>query len=164
MGLITLRDMGLGGLGQADCGPKPGLGPGEKAVCCPGVGWVIYDQYESEFGICEKAKAYGGSSGGDDSDQPAPTDIEGRRAAIERRREEMEERRFQQQLQLALLRGQMSRAQAAQQAVADKERRKREAEIAKIEARAELERREKNKKLMTMGALALAAAKVFALF
>lgn len=167
MGVLTLDQ--LTGLGQGgfanDCGPQPTTSIGETAVCCPNVGWVIYDLSESPYAICERAAALASGGGGGGADVPTSDDpIEARRLALEARRMELEERQFQQQLQLALMRGQLSRAQAAQAAEEAKERAKRQAELAKIQAKLEAERQEKNKKLLTYGAFALAAAKVLALF
>lgn len=170
MGLITLKELGMSGLGQTgECGQRPGLGPGEKAMCCPGIGWVVYDQYESEYALCERAQAGAGTgAAGEDGGPVAADDLEGRRRAIDARRMAMEEKRFQQQVQMMLLQGQLRRSAQAQAAVAARGDRVRAREGAKDAARMrvvqEARRSEQTKKALTFGAIALAAAKVFALF
>lgn len=174
MGLLTISD--LSGLGQAsECGPKPGLGPGEKAQCCPDVGWVVYDQSESPYALCERAKAVAtGESAAPETAgsalerslqrieaqrMAAEAELEARRQEIEERRAALEERRFQQQLQSALLKARLKATQAAKarspEVLAAKAAAARAAAAA-AEARAAAERR----KNLTYAAVAALAAKL----
>jgi hypothetical protein len=163
--------LGLLGLGQtSQCGPAPGLGPGEKKQCCPGVGWVIYDSSESEYGICERAKAGGSSSSSAPSSSPASTSedpmarVEEMRRRLDERREQREERDFERQkaeMQLRFIMGQMQSVQQKENARI-RAKRAREAAIAAAKAKAEADRqrRERNKKLAIAGGIGLVAAKV----
>jgi hypothetical protein len=162
MGLLTVSD--LTGLGEVnECGDQPALGPGEKSMCCPGIGWVIYDQSESEYALCERARAQAvGSGSGVDTTGMSPLEkvrvkdeeLAARRAEIEERRAALEEATFQRELQLLPLR-------AALQARTREEQAKLAAQQAKRRAREELERKERLQKYALLGAAAFAAYKLF---
>jgi hypothetical protein len=176
MSYLNLADLaGLGYMGSAAaCGKAPTLGPGEKSQCCPAVGWVVYDSSESEYGLCERARALAPSAtppsgGGSSSAGPLPTDpvarVEEMQRRIDERREKREEDRFErmkQEMQLRFVMGQMQKIQQ-QEAARIASERAREAARRRAEAklRAERERRERNKKLMIGGAVAFVAARVF---
>lgn len=159
----------MSGLGQiaaddSPCGPKPGLGPGEYAQCCPDLGWVIYDAYESSYGLCERAR---GSASGDDttSDPSSPlARVDELKRQIDARRAEFEDRQHQQklaemQLRMALTR--MSAIEAQRQAQIQAEQ---AAEAARVKAAADARQREQTNKVLGWGAAALIAAKALALF
>lgn len=171
MGLLTLKD--LSGLGQfpatADCGPAPGIGPGEKRICCPGLGWVIYTIGESQYGLCERARA---RMVGDAGMAPAPSGliatvaaqqeaIQARKLALEERREALEEQRFQEQVQELQLRMQLARVTGAQQAKAAKGAAKRRRETARLKAIVDARRRKQLLKAAGVGAVIYAAVKIF---
>jgi hypothetical protein len=179
MGLLNLHELsGLGQTGQ--CGPAPGLGPGEKKMCCPDIGWVIYDQYENEYALCERAAGTGGSaapppsapssSAGDYIAQAearrraADAELDARRRELEERRMELEERQFQRELAATMVRAQLQKAQAKKAAEAAKISAKRQHELNVIQAREDAIKAERTRKAVTYGALALAAAKLLAIF
>ena len=109
---------GLASLGQFDCGPRPELAFGEKAACCPRIGWVVFGAGESEYGICERAAALAAGEPepaytlGPSEPEPEPAgplpplaasrarwaEIRARRRALEERREEAEEERHEEEL------------------------------------------------------------------
>lgn len=170
----------LSGLGQgSECGDAPALGPGELKICCPDLGWVIYDQYESPYAICERASA---QASGDSTDaatasdyaaqaearrRAAEAELEAKREAIYQKRLALEDRQFQQQVQVALLKAQLQKAAAARAATPEAiaARRAAAAEAAARAKAAEEERKkEQTKKAVAYGALALAAVKVLGLF
>lgn len=162
MGLLTISD--LSGLGQTECGPKPGLGPGERAMCCPDLGWVIYDSSESGYALCERAaaKASGGSSGNGGGGS-LDDELAARRQAMEERRIALEERQFQQRLQTVMLKAQLKRLAAARAASPEAVAERRAQAAARAKA-AERAKAEKTKKALTYGAVALVAAKILKLF
>jgi hypothetical protein len=177
MGLLTLNE--LSGLGQVACGPKPALGPGEKSMCCPELGWVIYDQNESGYALCERAAAQ--ASGGDpgpssgyastaaeyaaqvEADRRAgELELEARRQAMEARRIALEERQFQQRLQTVMIQAQLKKAarERAQSPEARAERRAAAAASAAAAARAMAAEKAAQQKKITYAALAAVAAKL----
>jgi hypothetical protein len=185
MGLITLSE--LSGLGQTECGPAPGIGPGEKKMCCPDVGWVIYDQHESEYALCERAMAKKAGRGGEVATIPAgpppsgiheyearlaaerraaELELEAQRRAIEDRRLALEERQFQSQLRTAMLQAQLKQAKVKQAASPEAvAARMAEAEARRAEAMAraralEAAEKAKQRKQLTYAALAAVAAKL----
>jgi hypothetical protein len=178
MGLLNLYE--LAGLGQAsDCGPAPDLGPGERKMCCPDVGWVIYDQSESTYALCERAAGTSAplpqpSATGSSAEailaeavarrRMAEAELDARRREIEDRRMALEERQFQRELQMAMVRGQISKAQAKKAAKAAKVQAKRQHELEVIRLREEARKKEQTRKALTYGAIALAAAKMLAFF
>lgn len=171
MGLLTLND--LSGLGQvpatADCGPAPALGPGERRICCPDVGWVIYTIGESQYGLCERARAQIAG----DAAAPAPSGdliatvaaqqaaIQARKLALEERREALEEQRFQEQVQELQLRMQLAKVTAPERARAAKEAAERQREAARLRALSEERRRKQFLKAAGVGAAIWAAVKIF---
>ncbi len=156
----------LGALGQTDCGPAPGLGPGESKVCCPDLGWVIYDGVESSYGICERAAGTG--SGGNGSSEPLPTDPVERiavlRSQIDARRAAQEEADFERKKQEIQLRFMLGRMQAVQNQDQAQINAKLAAAAAARKAREDAARRERNKKLLLGGGAILAGAKIFGFF
>jgi len=167
----------LGALGQADCGTAPGLGPGENKVCCPKLGWVVYDSAESPYGICERAAAAGsGGGGGGGSSSPAPAStgdavldrVAALRRSIEERRNAREEQDFErqkQELQLRFVLGRMQAVQAAEQArVAAIEAGKAAERARRAKALADAARAKRDKKIATWGAVALVGAKLLGYF
>lgn len=171
------RSYGLAGLGQgADCGPVPALGPGELKTCCPDIGWVIYDQHESPYALCERAMASATSSGSDSaptasSDWSAKLEaerrageleLEARRQAMEARRIALEERQFQQRLQTVMLQAQIKRAQR-EAAMTPEAKAERAAAARAAAARAEgavLAEKAAQQKKLAYAALAAVAAKM----
>lgn len=168
-GLYGLR--GLGADAETPCGPAPELQPGEQAQCCPNVGWVVFSLGESQYGLCERARAAAGiadSSGSTASTDPLPTDPAARVAELQRRLDERraaaDETRFEQQkqeIQLRFVAGQMQAVQAQEaarqhaMAVAESTRLRAAAEDRQAKLQAE-----KTKQLLIVGVLGLAVAKV----
>jgi hypothetical protein len=149
-------------------------------MCCPDIGWVIYDQSESTYALCERAAGGGApplpSSGttGPSAEailaeavarrRAAEAELDARRREIEERRMELEERQFQRELQMAVVRGQISKAQAKKAAVAAQAQAKRQHELNVIRLQEEARKKEQTRKALTYGAIALAAAKMLAFF
>lgn len=170
------RGMTMSGLGQGSpCGPQPSLSSGERAQCCPELGWVIYDLTESEFGLCERAAAASAGGGAAPSagipsartaEDPFAA-VEARRQALEERREAAEEARFQAMLQEAQLRRILSQAKSIQKAEAAERRAAQQAEIATRRAKlaaAEARRRSAQaKQLIGWGLIAYVGAKALRL-
>lgn len=157
----------LGALGQSECGPAPGLGPGEEKVCCPELGWVVYDSSESPYGICERAAAQVAGDAAQGAGPPTSDPLERvrrLRSELEEKRQQREEEAHQQRLQELQLRFVLGRMQSIQERAQAKVRAKEAAEAARIKAAAEAKRREQAKKVLGWGAAALAAAKLFSLF
>jgi ribosomal protein L12E/L44/L45/RPP1/RPP2 len=138
-------------------------------MCCPEVGWVIYDIRESPYALCERAMARqgGGGSSLPSGSSDLDTELRIRRHEIEERRIALEERRFQQQLQVAMMRGQLKRAAAAaaNSPEARAARREEQRAMARAAARAEERRKaEETKKYLLYGGAALFAAKFLKMF
>lgn len=171
---------GLSGLGQSgECGEAPALGPGELKMCCPEIGWVIYDQYESGYALCERAAALATgetsttSTSGDYAAHSEArrlaneAELDARRAALEAKRIAIEDRQFQQQVQVTLLKAQLQKAAAARAATPEAIAARQAAAAAAMRQAAaaeEARKAEATKKAITYGAVALAAAKLLALF
>lgn len=168
MGLLTLRELGFG-LGQADsvCGPAPDLELGEKSKCCPGVGWVIYDALESEIGLCRRA----GGPGPSPAARPGEEEAAARREEFRAREAAREEKRLQHDLKMMYLQAQLQERRAVKARAAQAQAARAQAQaaiqakgIAKIKAAAAAKKAEQARKVVAWGAIALAAAKAFALF
>jgi len=166
----------LGALGQTDCGEAPGVGPGEAKVCCPELGWVVYDNYESQYGLCERAQAQA-------TGQPAPSrsfDVEVpegaspmervalMRAALEDRRNAQDEATHQERLQDVKLRfviGQINAVKRSEEArlssIAAAQARER---AARAKVLADAARSKRNTKLFAIGAGALVVGKLLKFF
>ena len=154
MGLLTVSD--LTGLGQTtlECGEKPGLGPGEKAMCCPGIGWVIYDASESEYALCERARGYMGT---DSSGAVVSDDLEARRAALEERRSALEEQRHQEAMETIKMRFALAQVEAQKRAIEEAQSAERRRKIAKLEAEETARRQEKYTKVAIAAVLGYTA-------
>lgn len=176
MGVLTMHDLfnhkrrprvhssGLG-QGESTCGPKPNLAAGERATCCPGVGWVVFDMAESEIGICTRAK-------GDDQDQTASVStaasplerVAQLRRELERRRELLEEEQHQRAIQELQLRSTLTKIQSVQEQESARVAAQERAEIARLKIDSERRSSEETKKLLTYGAIALVAGKALKIF
>jgi hypothetical protein len=134
-------------------------------MCCPNIGWVIYDQHENTYALCERASV----GQGDDSDQgtgisPEEARMIERRQKLDDRRLALEERQFQQRVQTLMLKGQIQRAQAAAAATPQAIAARREAAAAAMAAsarRAAADKAAQQKKLAYAAAAALAAKLLF---
>jgi hypothetical protein len=132
-------------------------------MCCPELGWVIYDSSESGYALCERAmaKASGGSSG--NGGGSLDDELAARRQAMEERRIALEERQFQQRLQTVMLQAQLKRLAAARAASPEGVAQRR-AEARARAAAAETARAAKTQKYLLYGGAALFAAKLLKLF
>jgi len=182
MGLLTIND--LSGLGEgSSCGPKPGVGPGESTLCCPDLGWVIYDSSEPAYGLCERAAAKNGSAassspstgtgpGAGASQSQAElaryeaerrageAKLEAQRKAVEKRRLALEDRLFQQRVQEVMLQARLKRAKLARESTPEA-RAARAAAAAAASERAKARSEAAAKKKLVYAALAAVAAKLF---
>ena len=162
----------LGALGNSPCGPDPTPNPGETAVCCPNVGWVLFGSGEPQYGICERAEAQatGQSSGGTSipADASPMERVEAMRAALEERRNARDEEEHQRMLAEVQLRFVMGRMQAVQRSEQARVAAEAAAQAAAAKRRRDAEekrlRDERNKKLLMAGAVGLVAAKFVGFF
>lgn len=151
MGFLTLS-----GLGSTECGEQPAINAGEKAMCCPNVGWVVYGAGESEYALCERAAALssgGSSSSGSSSSSILSADdplaaVEAKHAELDARREELEEKKFQDMLQEAQLRAQLNVLRRRKEEAAAAEAAKRSSTKAALSLEISKENREKYAKIM----------------
>lgn len=150
---------------ESACGPKPGITANETAVCCPSIGWVIYDSLPFGTNACEAASGggSGSSGGGSSSGSDLPTDPDARveelRRRIDERRASAEEREFEQRKTEIQLRFTLGRIQAIQAQEAAAARARASAEAARLKA--EREAREQRERMELLKNLALGAGVVF---
>jgi len=158
MGLLTINDFRMFGMGQdnSDCGAKPGTGPGEKAMCCPDIGWVVYDATESEYALCERASAQAGGAVADEDEYEAPplsdptspmasveaaaARLEAQRQELEARREALEEQRHQEAIEMLQLQAKIAQEEARRRAQEAKRQAEASQKLAELKAKQKAER------------------------